>query len=166
MNETEISQANVGDIPVIEEILLDVVDWMAVCGLQNQWNESNVKWTVLSMAYKIDNFYIAYRNGQPAACMALTDYDPTYWPEIQKGTSLYLHKLAVKRKFAGQGFSKELIDFAKKFAINKGIDIIRLNCNQHRQKLRLVYEKQGFICIKEKTFLEKYDTALYSCTIK
>ncbi len=163
---SEIKQADVGDIPVIEEILLDAVAWMADCGLQNQWNESNVKWSVLSKSYKIDDFYIVYQNGQPAACMALTDYDPNYWPEIPKGESLYLHKLTVKRKFAGEGLSKELIDFAKEFAISKGINVIRLNCNQHRQKLRLVYEKQGFICIEEKTLFEKYDIALYSYYVR
>ncbi len=38
-----------------------------------------------------------------------TNYDPTYWPYIPKGESLYLHKVAVKRTYAGKGFTKELI---------------------------------------------------------
>lgn len=156
-----VKQADEYDIPIIEEILLDAVNWMAKSGLQNQWNESNVKWSNLSKFYKINNFYIAYENGYPAACMALTDYDPTYWPSIPKGESLYLHKVAVKRGFAGKGYSKELIDFSKKLALNHSINAIRLNCNQHRSKLRTVYEKEGFSCVEEKTFFEKYDTALY-----
>ena len=161
-----VKQADVHDIPIIEEILLGAVNWMSKSGLQNQWNESNVKWSVLSKSYKISNFYISYQNGLPVACMALTDYDLTYWSDIPKGESLYLHKVAVKRAFAGKGFSKELIDFAKKLALGNCIYTIRLNCNQHRIKLREVYEKEGFICVAEKTFFKKYDTALYVCNVK
>jgi GNAT superfamily N-acetyltransferase len=98
--------------------------------------------------------------------MALTDYDPTYWPNIPKGESLYLHKLAVKRIFAGKGFSKELIDYAKNLALSYSIKAIRLNCNQLRNKLRSVYENECFICVEEKQFLEKHDTALYVCNVK
>ncbi len=156
-----VRQADEQNIPIIEEILLDAVQWMSKCGIQNQWNESNVKWPNLSESYKINNFYIAYHNGLPAACMALTDYDPTYWPDIPKGQSLFLHKLAVRRIFAGKGFSKELIDFAINLAHNYHINTIRLNCNQHRSKLRAVYENEGFLCAEEKTFHGKHDTALY-----
>ena len=47
-----VKQADKGDIPIIEEILLDAVNWMSKIGLQNQWNESNVKWTNLSKSIK------------------------------------------------------------------------------------------------------------------
>ena len=33
-------QADEYHIPIIEEILLDAVNWMSKSGLQNQWNES------------------------------------------------------------------------------------------------------------------------------
>lgn len=46
----------------------------------------------------------------PAACIAITDLDSKYWSEISQRKSLYIHKLAVKRKFAGKGVSKELIN--------------------------------------------------------
>lgn len=161
-----VKQASEYDIPSIEEILSDAVNWMSAQGLQNQWNESNIKWSSLSTFYHINDFYIAYHNGLPAACMALIEYDPIYWPDIPGGKSLYLHKLAVKRAFAGIGLSKELMDFSKDFARSRCIDTIRLNCNRHRDKLRALYEKEGFICAGEKTFPENYDTALYVCNIK
>jgi len=161
-----IKQADENDIPVIEEILLDAVNWLSKSGMQNTWNESNVKWTDLSNSFKINNFYIAYQNELPTACMALTDFDPTFWPNIPKSESLYLHKVAVKRAFAGKGFTKELIDFAKSVAQSHCINTIRLNCNQHRNKLRKVYENEGFMCVEEKTFFENHDTALYLCNVR
>jgi GNAT superfamily N-acetyltransferase len=156
-----VKQAKEQDIPIIEEILTDAVHWMIKSGLQNQWNESNVKWSDLSKSYEISNFYIAYLNGLPAACMALTDYDPAYWPNILQGESFFLHKLAVRRSFAGKGLSKELIEYAKDLANHYHMSAVRLNCNQHRSKLRAAYENEGFRCVEEKTFLGNHDTALY-----
>ncbi len=156
-----VKQAEEFEIPFIEDILLDAVYWMEKNGLQNLWNESNVKWSNLRNSYKITDFYISYQNGEPAACMALTDYDPIHWPDIPKGESLYLHKLAVKREYAGKGCSRELIDFAKALSYKNAISSIRLNCNGQRTKLREVYEKEGFICEEEKTLSDKYVIALY-----
>ncbi len=160
-----IKRANEHDTPAIEGILLEAVNWMTANRLPNRWDEFNVKWAALSKSYKAGDFYLAYENGTPVACMALTDHDSLYWPDIPKGKSLYLHKLAVKRAFAGKGFSKELIDFAKEQALLFQMDAVRLDCNQHRKKLRNIYENEGFVCVKEMTLLGNYDTALYVFTL-
>jgi len=74
--------------------------------------------------------YRAYINGNPVGCMAMIDYDPNTWKDIQKGESLFIHRLAVKRVAAGQGVSKALIDYAKTQAIQRDIDAVRLDCRQ------------------------------------
>jgi GNAT superfamily N-acetyltransferase len=155
-----VKQASETDIPVIEGILLDAVHWMDANGL-HQWEERNVRWDSLSKHYAVDDFLIAYDNGTPAACMALTDYDPFFWPDIPKGESLYIHKFAVLRKYAGQGCSTELIECAKEKARQSGINAIRLDCHKNRAKVRAVYEKHGFVCAGEKTLFGKYETAFY-----
>lgn len=157
-----IRQASHKDIPIIEEILLDAVDWMDRNGL-HQWERQAVQWETLSMYYRAEDFCIALKNAQPAACMAVVDYDPHFWPEIAKGESLFLHKLAVKRAFAGKGVSKQLIDYAKDKAIALGINDIRLDCHQNRDKVRALYERQGFVCEGEKILFEKYEAAFYVC---
>ena len=156
-----IKQAEEKDIPTIEGILLDAVIWMKKNELQNQWNEDSIKWSSLSKEYHINDFYITYLNGVPAACMAITDSDQKYWPEIPKGNSLYIHKLTVKREFAGKGISLELIDFAKKLSLKKDIDSLRLDCNFQRNKLRKIYENEGFIYSGKKKLENHYDMALY-----
>ena len=115
------------------------------------------------MYYRAEDFCIALKNAQPAACVAVVDYDPHFWPEIAKGESLFLHKLAVKRAFAGKGVSKQLIDYAKDKAIALGINDIRLDCHQNRDKVRALYERQGFVCEGEKILFEKYEAAFYVC---
>lgn len=150
------------DIQTIEEIYADVVRWMDENGL-HQWEMRNVAWAALSEYYQINDFYIAYEGAAPAACMACVDVDPSFWPDIPKGESLFLHKVAVKRSFAGQGISKQLIDFAKKMARGRGIQAIRLDCHQDREKVRALYEKEGFRCVEEKVLFGKYATAFYVC---
>lgn len=157
-----IRQANINDIQIIEDILLDAVIYLKNAGLENQWNETNIKWKCLSKDYKIEDFYIAYDNDEPVGCMALTDYDFKYWPEVEKGRSFYLHKLAVKREFAGKGHSKELISFAKYLALSNKVNAIRLDCNYHRKKLREIYENGGFVFVSKKCIKVNNDMALYA----
>lgn len=157
-----IRQAECSDIPIIEDILLDAVNYLRQAHLENQWNETNIKWDHLCSSYKIENFYIACDNNIPVGCMALTDYDEKYWPEIEKGKSLYLHKLAVKRKFLGKGFSNELINFAKQLAFSKGVNALRLDCNYHRKRLRKFYEDAGFVYVKKMCIDETNNMALYA----
>lgn len=83
-----IKQAGENDIVIIEKILLDSVIWMKKNKLQNQWDEESIKWNSLSKDYKINDFYIDYQNRVSVACIAITDLDTKYWPEIQKGKSL------------------------------------------------------------------------------
>ena len=156
-----IKQADENDILTIEGILIDAVIWMKKNKLQNQWNEDSIKWNSLSKDYQINDFYIDYQNGVPAACIAITDLDSKYWPKIPQGKSLYIHKLAVKREFAGKGISKELIKFAKKLSLKNGINSLRLDCNLQRNKLRMLYENEGFIYASRKNSENNYDMALY-----
>ena len=157
-----VRQAAEKDIPIIEGILLDAIQWMDENEL-HQWEVENVKWSNLSKNYAISDFFIAYDGDIPAACMALIDYDPVFWEDIPRGASLYLHKVAVIRKYAGKGFSKELIDFAKTQAKDCGIKALRLDCHKNRYKVRAVYEKQGFLCAEKKTLFGRYETAFYVC---
>ena len=169
MNIT-IKQATEADIPIIEDILAGAVAWMDDIG-QHQWEYKNVKWAAISQFYGCSptDFYIAFADrqsgdGQSAACMALFDHDPDQWPDIAPGESLYLHKVAVRRAFAGQGVSQALINFAKDEAKRRGIATLRLDTHMGRHKVRAVYEKQGFVCVEE-TVLGKYATALYVCEL-
>lgn len=160
MNNITIKQASENNIPVIEEIMLDVVDFLDEIG-QPQWERKNVTWQGLSRHFKTDDFYIAYIGGNPVGCMALIDYDPTFWVDIQKGDSLFIHKLAVKRCGAKQGVSKKLIDYAKSQSIKLGINEVRLDTHQFREKVRAIYEREGFVCVDERCLFGKYHTAFY-----
>ena len=159
-----IKTATEKDIPVIENILTEVVVWLNSIG-QPMWREEEAKWPWLSKRFNISDFRIAYLNGVPAACMAVIDHDPNFWPDVPKGESLFIHKLAVKRFAAKQNLSDALIDHAKQLCIEQNIPFLRLDTHQLRPKLRAVYERNGFVCVAEKCLFEKFHTAFYEYKI-
>ena len=152
------------DIPVIEDILSDAVRYLDSIG-KPLWLEDEVKWARLSKSFRPSDFLIALLDGIPAACMAVVDHDPFLWPDIPKGQSLFIHKLAVKRFAAGKGLSDALISHAKQMCADGGIPALRLDCHSLMPKLRAVYERNGFVCVAEKIMFGKYHTTFYEYEI-
>jgi len=95
--------------------------------------------------------------------MAVVDHDPDFWPEIARGDSLFVHKLAVKRFAAGRGVSDALLSYAKAMCVRRGILTLRLDTDATRPKVRAVYERNGFVFVEEKLLFGMYHTALYMC---
>jgi len=160
----EIITASPIDTAIIEDILRDSVRWLDAIG-QSMWREDQITWVRLSRDFSISDFRIALLDGVPAACMAVVDHDPVFWPDVKKGRSLFIHKLAVKRFAAGKGLSDALIADAKAMCVDRGIAALRLDCAQDRPKLRTVYERNGFLCVEEKVVFTHYPTAFYLCQV-
>lgn len=94
MSEIKIKQAQFEDIPTIQSILLDTVNWL------NEMNQpllkaEDVVWSMLSKSYSINDFYITFIDGKPSRCIVIIDLDPLFWPNVTKGDLLSIHKLAV-----------------------------------------------------------------------
>ena len=153
------------DCPILSKRISPVILWMRRNKIENLWNEENTSWEHISLSYKLDDFYILSVDGNKAGCIAITDYDEKYWKDIPKGESLYVHKLAVKRSYAGMGLSGKLIEFAKDLARKRNRKNIRLDFNKKRDKLRKIYEKNGFRYEKEVSIDKKYSLYLYVCNL-
>lgn len=159
MNRLTYKQATKVDIPVIEDILFDVTDHFEKIG-DPQWRKYDVTWQGLAVYFRIEDFYIAYLGETPVGCMVILDKDDYFWPEIPQGASLYIHKLAVKRAYARQGFAREMIDHVKALSVERGIGEVRLDCRCYKPKLRRLYESAGFTLVKE-AVVGDYSAAFY-----
>lgn len=159
MNKLTYKQATEADIPIIEEILLDVTDYFEKIS-DPQWRKYDVTWPGLAVYFSIDDFCIAYLGENPVGCMVILDKDNYFWPDIPKGKSLYIHKLAVKRAFGGQGFAHEMIDYVKSLSVERQINEVRLDCRSYKEKLRRLYEDAGFTLVKE-AVIGDYSAAFY-----
>ncbi|PLC06792.1 N-acetyltransferase [Variovorax sp. RO1] len=89
-------------------------------------------------------YVVAKDNGDWAGVMRLDLEDPSFWPEIAPGSSLFVHKLAVRRAWAGRGVSRALLGHARDHARALGRPWLRLDCVADRTALRTLYEGFGF----------------------
>jgi GNAT superfamily N-acetyltransferase len=68
-----------------------------------------------------------------------------FWPDMISGTSAYLHRLAIRRAFAGKGVSQMLLTAGLEKARSLSRSYLRLDCASDREKLRQLYEAYGFV---------------------
>jgi len=140
-------------------VLKDATLWLKNEG-KEMWNDSQLSSVNLLRNNSIDQLFIGYINYEIAAVMILQEEDKTFWPDA-KNDSLFLHKLAVRRKYAKQGISKDMINWAKSRARNLNMKYLRLDCAAERFKLCEFYEMQGFKMVNERVMFGKYPTAFY-----
>ena len=89
-------------------------------------------------------FHVARDREQIVGVMKFELEDAYFWPEIPPGSSAFIHKLAIRRAWAKQGVSTELLAYARTRAEGLGRAHLRLDCVADRQGLRKLYEDFGF----------------------
>lgn len=90
-------------------------------------------------------YHLAIVGGEPAGTLRFQLNDAEAWPELAGTTdSAFVHRVAVRRRFAGSTVSSALLQWAKDEARARGLDYLRLDCEAGRPSLRAVYEKNGF----------------------
>jgi N-acetylglutamate synthase-like GNAT family acetyltransferase len=161
-----IKRAKDADIPTIESILLNAVNWLNERGTP-LWTVEDASWARLSAEYSASDFYIAFNDGDAIGCMALVDYDPVFWGDSQQGETVILHKLAVVKTARKIGVGDSLVDYAKNVCRSIKIPLLRLDCDINRPRLHAFYKRHGFVCVGTKTvsFIDhpKFETALFEC---
>ena len=165
-DEIEIKQANIHDIKTISEILLDAVNHFGV------WSEERVSAENLSREFSasLEEFHILYVNNESAGCMALEDTAPFFWTErIEKGDSLFLRRLAIKRFASGKNLSTKMLEYAVEQCKERNIKTLRLDCDANTPKLHKIYENFGFMLEKKVTLIlggNDYPTLFYFYSVE
>ena len=81
-------------------------------------------------------FFLASVDGDAAGTIKFQLSDPEFWPDQLGDESAYLHRLAVRRQFAGRGVSSALLAWAVGRAAELGRRYLRLDCAAARPRLR------------------------------
>jgi GNAT superfamily N-acetyltransferase len=89
-------------------------------------------------------FFIGERSGQAAGVVRFQLEDAVFWPEAPIGEAAYIHRLAVRRRYAGTGVSMALLRWAVNRTASLGRRYLRLDCAASRPRLRAIYESFGF----------------------
>lgn len=143
---------SVEDLADIEGILLGAVKWLTSINKRG-WTEEDIMWTTLSKHYQISDFYVVVQDEGIVGTFILVDVDPIFWPQLEKGESLYIHKVCVHRDAAGSGVSKVILDYFKEEGRRRGLKDVRLDCRTEKPELTTFYEGHGFELVEEKNVL-------------
>jgi GNAT superfamily N-acetyltransferase len=128
-------------------ILREANAWATANGMR-VWNDAELHEAEFERAAAAGELILGFEGPRAAATMLLQAADAVYWPEAEPGSALYVHKVAVRRAFAGRGWLPRLIDFAVQEARGRAIPFLRLD-TIHRPKMQALYEQLGFRLLVE-----------------
>lgn len=137
-----IEQAEPKDAAAVSAILQEAANWL-IENKRKLWEPEALSAENVKEQVENGMFWLAKVEEEIAGCVRFQLSDEEYWGDVPHENSAFIHRLAVKRKFAGKGVSKTLIDWAKTKAEAEGKEFLRLDCAD-RESLRRVYENYGF----------------------
>lgn len=124
-------------------ILREVGQWLVDSG-QLMWEPHTLTTDNLIDDYTRDNCYVMYVDETPAATFILQWKDPLYYADVPDNTAGFIHKVAIRRQFAGQNLFSAILDFCRTECLNRGIHELQLETDATRPKLTAFYERHQF----------------------
>lgn len=150
-----VEQAGQDDEPAIRALQADAVAWLASIG-SDQWQPSSPSKPDqqgergLTSSISRSEVYLVRNNGAVIGTFTLDNYaDPEFWTEQDHPSAgLYLHRMIVRRDFAGQGIGELIVNWCSKEADRRGKEWIRLDAWVTNQKLHKFYASLGFNLVR------------------
>jgi GNAT superfamily N-acetyltransferase len=139
-----IRQATTPDLEIVSSILLEAAQWLNDTG-KPMWRDDEIVSERILSDVTAGIFFLAESDGEPVGTVKFQLEDPKFWPDVYRHNATYIHRLAVRRKFAGGDVSSAILLWAVERARSLGRRYLRLDCEASRPRLRAVYEDFGFI---------------------
>jgi GrpB-like predicted nucleotidyltransferase (UPF0157 family)/GNAT superfamily N-acetyltransferase len=138
-----IRQAIPQDSENVARTLREAAQWLEQRGL-TLWRADELLSSRIAADVDAGLFFIAECEGEVAGVVKFQLEDALIWPDVPQTQSAFVHRLAIRRRFAGGGISSALLSWAVQRARSLGRSYLRLDCGASRQRLRGVYEQFGF----------------------
>jgi ribosomal protein S18 acetylase RimI-like enzyme len=136
-----IRRATEEEVPAVAAILDEATAYVATKGY-DQWpvpypqEELRGRWLA-------GELFVAEEESRLAAAFVLQAEDRPFWGD-HADDALYLHKLAVRRAFAGRGLGVRIVEWAATQVAAAGRSFLRLDCMRDNPGIRSFYEALGF----------------------
>lgn len=140
----EIRAATGGDAGVVADILREAASWADSLGGDVLWQLDELSPERLAGDIARGQFFLAWSGVEAGGIVRFQLDDPEFWPDDPGDHAAYIHRLAVRRKYAGGRVSAALMTWAVERARAMGRRVLRLDCDADRHALRAVYERFGF----------------------
>jgi ribosomal protein S18 acetylase RimI-like enzyme len=138
-----IRQAVVEDLGTVQGILAEAAEWLAAKGI-DQWPAGGFREATTLRRIREGSVYLAYAADEPVATITLDAWaDPELWTAAADDAG-YVHRLAVRRAWAGRGIGEALLDWAGQRVAASGGRWLRLDCMRDNQALHDYYLRLGF----------------------
>lgn len=146
-------------------LLREVGQWL-IDNDRQLWNINTLTVENLLDEHTTGNLYVMYADRdegnepEPAAVFILQWKDPLFWPNVPDNTSGFIHKLAIRRPFAGQNLFTSVLAFVREECLRRNIKTLQLETDATRPKLMKFYERYGFQPMYQRQITEFGDTFL------
>jgi GNAT superfamily N-acetyltransferase len=141
--QLSIRQATPEDIDTVADILREAARWLEESGMP-MWRDDELLPSHIAVEIQSGLFFLAEYNGEPAGTIRFQLEDKLFWPDVPHDDSAFIHRLAVRRRFAGGEVSSALLLWAIARTHELGRRYLRLDCEASRTRLRALYERIGF----------------------
>jgi GNAT superfamily N-acetyltransferase len=142
-SEARIRQATPQDAEAVTDILREAARWLEQAGMP-MWQQQELEPSRIIADVRAGLFFLAEHSGDPAGTMKFQLDDHAFWPDAGREDAAYVHRLAVRRRYAGTGLSRTLLGWAVERTHGLGRRYLRLDCEAARPRLRAIYESFGF----------------------
>jgi len=139
----EVRQAVPADIDTVSAILVEAANWLEGRNMR-MWRANELLPERIAKDVNEGLFFLALCEGEPAGTIKFQLSDLEFWPDVPESESAFIHRLAVRRRFAGGTVSSALLSWAVERTRLLGRQYLRLDCEASRPQLRAVYERFGF----------------------
>jgi GNAT superfamily N-acetyltransferase len=142
--DIRIRQAIPEDASAVTAILTGAAEWVEQLDGTTMWVEHELAEDRIAAEVDAGLFYVAECDGDIVGALKFQLDDQLFWPDLATDDSTFIHRLAVRRNYAGQGVSTALLRWAVDHARSLGRKYLRLDCDAERARLRDLYERFGF----------------------
>lgn len=135
------------EIDTVVDILEEAASWLASRGI-DQWRQGSFLGprydSIADQVYR-GEVYLATLDGEPVGTLTLQWEDKNFWGDVSDA-AIYVHRIAIRRAYAGKGLGLRLLQWAESTAAKAGKSFLRLDCMAENSALCEYYEYAGFEC--------------------
>ncbi|MGA7923044.1 MAG: GNAT family N-acetyltransferase [Thermoplasmata archaeon] len=131
------------EVDLAASILTEAAEWSMGIGNPHPWPRPFPSEILQRSADRGELFLAETASHEIAGTLTLQWEDPLFWG-VQPPVAGYLHRLALRRAFAGQGLGRRMIQWAEERVRERGREFLRLDCDAENARIRSYYEALEF----------------------
>lgn len=154
-----------GEVKAAISVMREVAAWGRERGYRVWLDEWLTEEELITPDAPPECFCIGMLDGEIACAFILQWADHYYWPQAPEGEAAYIHKLCVRRKFAGMGMTGIITEAVRTECRKRGVRYIRLDTGGSETRVRSIYENTGYQLVDTHHYPNGRWAALYQLRV-